>query len=158
MPKFKIVFLKVKFCIYTKSNMKNSMVMTTFSFFHSKYPFWAKLVIKIKIVSLNKNLVLSLIWICKFSGNVHFFHFPLAIPFLDKFGPKHQNCHFNLKSVTETKSNVRNSEFNGDIHFFRFQPEIPFLGMLDSKNQNCHFKWKFGILVSRLIRICRILW
>ena len=36
-----------------------------FSVLDQKYPFWAKLVQKIKIVSLSQNLVSRLIWICK---------------------------------------------------------------------------------------------
>ena len=45
--------------------MQNSMVMFTFSVSKWKYPFWANLVQKIKIVSLCWNLAPSLIWICR---------------------------------------------------------------------------------------------
>ena len=44
---------KLKYGTYTKSNMRNSMEMFTFSVFDWKYPFWATLVQKIKIVSLS---------------------------------------------------------------------------------------------------------
>ena len=46
-------------------NMQDSMVMFTFSVFDQKYPVWVNLVQKIKIVSLSRNLVPVLIWICR---------------------------------------------------------------------------------------------
>ena len=45
----------------------------------------------------------------EFSGYVHFFRFRLQIPFLGKFGPKNQNCHFILIFGTWTNSNILNS-------------------------------------------------
>ena len=33
----------------------------------------------------------------EFNDGVHFFYFRLKTPFLDKFVPKSQNCHFKLK-------------------------------------------------------------
>ena len=46
-----------------------------FSVFEWKYPVWANLVQKTKIISLSWNLVPTLIRICRFNGNVHFFRF-----------------------------------------------------------------------------------
>ena len=46
-------------------NMQDSMVMFTFSVFDQKYPVWVNLVQKIKIVSLSRNLLPVLIWICR---------------------------------------------------------------------------------------------
>ena len=45
--------LKLKFGIYTNSNMQSSMVVPIFSVFDWKYPFWANLFQKVKIISLS---------------------------------------------------------------------------------------------------------
>ena len=50
-PKYQNCQFKLKFGTYANSNMQNSTVMFTFSVFDWKYPFWANLVQKIKIVS-----------------------------------------------------------------------------------------------------------
>ena len=52
-PKNQNCQFKPKFGTKTNSNMRNSMVMSTFSIFDRKYPFWANLVQKFKIVSLS---------------------------------------------------------------------------------------------------------
>ena len=51
--KIKIVSLILKFGTYTNMNMQNPMVMFIFSILEREYPFWANLVQKIKVVSLN---------------------------------------------------------------------------------------------------------
>ena len=56
---------KLKFATSTYSNMKNAMVLFTFSVLDRKHPFWANLVHKIKIVSLSCNVVPRLILICR---------------------------------------------------------------------------------------------
>ena len=56
---------RLKFGTYTNSNMQNSMLIFTFSVFDRKFPFWANLVQKIKVISLSWNLVPRLIQICK---------------------------------------------------------------------------------------------
>ena len=56
---------KLKFGTYTNSNMQNSMVMFILSVFDWKYPFWANLVQKVKIISWSWNLVARLIRICR---------------------------------------------------------------------------------------------
>ena len=66
----------------------------------------------------------------------------MEIPFLGKFGPKNQNCHFKLKFGTNTNSNMQNSMVM--FIFFCFWVEIPFLGKFGPKHQNYHFKLKFG--------------
>ena len=60
------------------------MVMFTFSVFERKYPFSGYLVQKIKIVSLNWNLVHQFKY-AKFNGYIRFFCFWPKIPFLGKF-------------------------------------------------------------------------
>ena len=63
-PKNQNCHFKLKFGTYTNSNMQNSMVMFSFSVFDRKYPFWANLVQKVKIVSWSWNLVPRLNRIC----------------------------------------------------------------------------------------------
>ena len=50
-PKNQNYQFKLKFGTYTNSNMQNSMVMFILSVFDWKYPFWANLVQKVKIIS-----------------------------------------------------------------------------------------------------------
>ena len=63
--KNQIYQFKQKFGTYTTSNMQNSMVIFTFSVSECKYPSWANLVLKIKIISLSSNLVPALIQTCR---------------------------------------------------------------------------------------------
>ena len=51
-PKNQNCQFKLKFGTKTNLNMQNLVVLFTFSVFDWKYPFWANLVQKIKIVSL----------------------------------------------------------------------------------------------------------
>ena len=56
--------------------MPNSMVVLTFSKLDHKNPIWANLVQKIKIFSLSRNLLPSLIRIyAEFTSHVRFFYF-----------------------------------------------------------------------------------
>ena len=52
-PKYQNRKFKLKLGTWTKSNIQNSMVMLTFSVFDWKYPFWANLNLKIKIVNVS---------------------------------------------------------------------------------------------------------
>ena len=54
------------------------MALFTFSALDRKYPFWANLVQKIKIVSLSLNLVPKLIRICRIQWCCSFFLFYIA--------------------------------------------------------------------------------
>ena len=56
---------KLKFGTKTNLNMRNSMMMFTFSVFEHKYLFWVNLVQKFKIVCSKWNLIQRLIQICK---------------------------------------------------------------------------------------------
>ena len=56
-PKSQNSHFKLKFGTYTNSNMQNSMAMFIFLVFEWKYPFWANLVQKVKIISWSWNLV-----------------------------------------------------------------------------------------------------
>ena len=60
---FKLQFgtYKVKFYDEVNSNMLNSIMLFTFPVLDQKYPFWTNLIQKSKIVSLNWNLVTTII-------------------------------------------------------------------------------------------------
>ena len=64
-PKNQNSRFKLKFGSYSNSNMQNSMVMFILSVFEWKYPFWANLVQKVKILTLSWNLVPTLIRTCR---------------------------------------------------------------------------------------------
>ena len=72
-PKIQNCKFKLKPGTQTNSNKQNSKVVSTFPVLDQKYPFWANLVQKIKIVSFSWNLVPRLIWICKFNGGTVYF-------------------------------------------------------------------------------------
>ena len=68
-PKNQNYQLKLKFGTYTNWNIQSSTVMSTvmftFSVFDQKYPFWADLVQKVKIISWSWNSVPRLIRMCR---------------------------------------------------------------------------------------------
>ena len=64
-PKNQNCQFKVKLDTWTNSNMQNSMVIFSSFFFDRKYPFWANSVQNVKIIALSRNLVASLIPICR---------------------------------------------------------------------------------------------
>ena len=73
--------------------MQNPMVMFILSFLYWKYPFWANLVKKIRIVSLSWNLVLWLIRVWTTHSWCSFFSvFNWKCPFLGNLFHKYQNC------------------------------------------------------------------
>ena len=79
--------------------------------------YWVTLQILSKFGPKIKILVLS-------QGGAHFscfICFGWKHPFLDKFGPKNQNCQFRQKFVTKTNLNMQNLEFEFRIwRVFRF--------------------------------------
>ena len=63
--------------------MLNLVVLFTFSVLDIKHPFFlANFIQKMRIVPLSRNLVPTLIRICKFNGGVHFFLFYTEAPYL----------------------------------------------------------------------------
>ena len=62
--KWKILF-KIKFGTVTNLEIQNSKVVFPFSFLDRKYPSWLNLIQKIKIGTLDWNVVLGLIRICR---------------------------------------------------------------------------------------------
>ena len=75
------------------------------------------------------------------------------MPFLGKFGPKNQNCHFKLKFGTCTNSNMQNSM----VMFICsvFDQKYSFLANLVQKVKIIRWSWN---LLPRLIWVCRIQW
>ena len=73
--------------------MQHSMVVYIFCVFDWKYPFWANSIQKLKIVGLNKKLVVLLIQIYRIQCDVHFFSFkpeiPLVVVTFSIFNKKH---------------------------------------------------------------------
>ena len=62
-PAIQNCYFKLKFGIEINLNVENSVVMVTFSALFQKYPFWANLAQKVKIVISNWNSVFRPIWI-----------------------------------------------------------------------------------------------
>ena len=54
----------------------------------------------------------------EFNADVQFLRFLPKIPFLSKYGPKHQNCQFKLKCVALTNSNVQKAVTMFTFSFF----------------------------------------
>ena len=80
---------KLKFGISINSNMGNSMVMVTFSILDRKYPFRTNFVQKIKIVSLNWNLLLRIIRIWRIQWWCWFFCFLPEVSFFWEIGSEY---------------------------------------------------------------------
>ena len=114
--------------------MQNSIVMFTFSAFDRKYPFWANLDQKVKIISLMWNLIPPLIGICRIQWRVHFFCFGSEMPFLGK----------KVKIISLSRDLVASL-----IRICRIQWCCSLFLSFFSLSWN---------LVPTLIRICRIQW
>ena len=129
------------------------MVVFTFSVLDLEYQFWANLVQNVKIVSLNWNLVLILIQICRVQEWIYFSCFQQEISFLNKLGPKNQNCHFKLNLVLRI---IRVSRIQYWRLFFYFWLRGFFFGEnLFQKIKIVCWNWN---LEPRLIQISRIRW
>ena len=81
---------------------------------------------------------------------MRFFCFRPKIPFLSKFGKRHQNCQFKLKVGTYTNLNIQNSMVV--FIFICFRLEIFLLDKLAPENQNCQFKLKLGTYANSNIQ------
>ena len=79
------------------------------------------------------------------------FQFLTGNNFLGKFGPKNQNCEFELKFCTRLMWICRIPWW---CSLFLFLTGNTFLGKFGPKNQNCQFELKFR---TRLIWICSIM-
>ena len=101
---------KLKFGTKINLNMRDSMMMSTFSVFDWKYLFWQIWSKKSKLSELKFRT--RLIWICRIIQKIcgaHFFCFRPEKPFLGKSGQKYQNCQLKLKFGTKTNLNMWNS-------------------------------------------------
>ena len=73
---------------------------TAFSVFDWNYLFWLNLVQKVKIISSSWKIISRLFQICSVPWWCSLFLFLTGNTFLGKFGPKNQNCQFELKFRT----------------------------------------------------------
>ena len=117
---------------------------TACSAFNLKYLFWVNLVQKLKIISLSWNFVPRLIQICRIPWWCSLFLFSTGNTFLGKFGPKNQNCQFELKFHTRLIWICRIMQ-KMSCSLFNFIPKKPFLSKSGQKDQNCQFKLKIWI-------------
>ena len=96
--------------------MQNSMVVFTWFVLDQKYPFWANLFQKIKVVILSVNLGPRLIRICRIHWWYSLFLFPTGIPLYGRI--------WSSKSRSSVYAKIwyldwfEYAEFNGDVHFF----------------------------------------
>ena len=156
------------------------MVLLLFFFLDRKYPFWANLVQKIRIVGLSwhfvprinricriqwrcllfllkypfwANLVhkLKIISLTEFGGEVYFLCFRAEVSFFGKFVPKDQNCQFKLRFGTMTSTNMQNSMVM--FTFFILDQKYPFWAKLVQKFKTVSLSWN---LVPSLILMCII--
>ena len=127
--------------------------MFTFSVSEWKYPFWAKLVQKVKIICLSWNLVPTPIRTCKIQWWYSLFLFLIGNTLLGKFGPKSENCQLKLKLGTYTNSNMQNSMVM--FTFSGFGQEFAFWANFIQKIKIASSRWNSRL---KLIQICRIQW
>ena len=124
--------IKMNFCFCFHfgfhSDIQNSMMVFTFFIFDQKYPFWTKLIQKIKIITLSWNLVPRLIRICRTQWCCSLFSFLTGNTFFRQIWTKIQNYHIKLKFGGWLNSNMqhcmKNNIFvktlNVNIIFSRF--------------------------------------
>ena len=99
---------------------------TACSVFDWKYLFLVSLVQKLKITSLSWNFAPRLIQISTIPWWCSLFLFLTENTYLGKFGPKNQNCQFELKFLTRLIWICRIMLKICGVHFFCFRPEKPF--------------------------------
>ena len=90
-----------------------------------------------RLISLSWNFVPRLIQVYRTPWGCLLFLFSTGNTFLGKFGPKNQNCQFELKFRTRLIWTCRIILKICAVHFFCFRPEKPFLDKSGKKNQNC---------------------
>ena len=127
----------------------------TFSVLVQKNSFWTNLVKKIKIVSLSRNSIPKVIWIYGIQGWCSLFQFLTENTFLGKFGPKNQNCQFELKFRTRLIWICRTMYNIYGVYFSVLDEKNSFWANLVQKIKVVSLSWN---LVPRLIWICGIQW
>ena len=133
--------LVLKFGILTNSNIKNSIVLLTFSVFDRKYLFRATLVQKIKVVCFNWNLVLKQTWSCSIQCGCSFILFLTGNIAFGKTWSQNSKIIFRMWNLGPRLIPMCRTVWYSLL--LRSWPEITFLSK-GSKNQNCQFKLKFG--------------
>ena len=108
--KIKIVYW-LKFGTWANSNTQNSMGMFTFLSFGLKYLFWAYWSKSSNLFVQGKIHYLDWSEYAELSRGVLCICFRLDTPFLGKFGPKNENCQFQLKFDTQPNSKMSKSIF-----------------------------------------------
>ena len=132
--------------------MQNSMILFTFLVFEWKYPFWANLVQKIKIVTLCWNLVPRLIRICRIQWCCSLVLFLSGNTLFGQIWSKKSKSSLYAK-VTYTNSSMQNSMVMFILSVFDWK--YPFWANLVQKVKIISLSWN---LVPRVIRICKIQW
>ena len=156
--------------------MQNAMVMFTFPVFDRKYPFWANLVKKVKIISWNWNLVPRLTnsnmqnSMIKFPFSALVRQYMFWANLVQKIKMVSLRWNLILKPIQicriqwwsslfyifGRKYSVRDQKYPSwenlvqivNIYcLFCFWSEMPFLGKFGPKCQNCQFKAKFASLI-----------
>ena len=118
-------------------------MLFSFFVFEWKYPFWANLVQKVKVISWIWNLVARLIRICRIQWYCSlFFVFQWKYPFWTNFVQKIKIVTWSWKLVPTLIRICRIQWWCS--FFFCFWWEILFSGKFSPKSQNYQSKLKFG--------------
>ena len=139
-PKNQNCHFMLKFGTYTNPNMQNSMVMFIFSVFDWKYPFWANLAQKVKIISWSWNFVPRLIRICRIHWCCSRFLFSTGNTLFGQICSKKIKI-FNLRWKLILRL-IPICRIQWWCSLFLFAIEMPFLGKFGPKCQNYHFNLK----------------
>ena len=130
------------------------MALITFSFFHWKYLFLARLVHKIKIVKFSWNWVSTLIRICRIQSWFSFFCLKPDVPFLGKFSLNNKILNLTWNLVLRLIRIWRIQWWC--LFFFQFLTRsILFLVNLFQKIKLACWSWN---LEPWIIQICRLRW
>ena len=140
---------KLKFGTKTNLNLRDSMMMFTFSVFDHKYLTWANLVQNIKFVCSKWNLIQRLIPMCKIQWWCVF-----CLLETENSYPFWTNLVQNV-AIVSLSWKFECEEFNSDVYFFLFSTESIIFLKFDPKIKIVYWSWN---LESRLIWVYRIRW
>ena len=121
--------------------MQNSTVMFTIFVFERKHPFWANLVQKFKMFSLDWNLAPGLIQICRIQWWCSLLPFSTRNNLLRQIWSKKSTLSLTWNFVLRL---IQICRIQWWCSLFCLWLEIPFLVKCGPKNQNFQFKLKFG--------------
>ena len=132
--------IKMPLCLFNKlCNDHGHTQKCDFSVLHLKDTLRANLIQNIKIVSLSCDFVPRLIRVCRIQRWCSLFLFSTQNTFLDKFGPKIQDCLFKVKFGTLTNTNMQKNWM-----VFLFLARNTLFEQIWGKNQKCQIKIKCG--------------